>query len=189
MDNLSEILKNRTTPGILIFDMAVRLLYSNSEALEMVPGLQRPGKEGAKPAWEVPDEVRNICTQAQAGPCTTGDAISGLDYPVIKNDAGCFFSLRAFPIGDHGGEGEPTHIMVLVERITERHNVDLVKARERFDLSNREVAVLGLVCLGLTNKAISDKMFISEYTVKDHVKNIMKKMGVGNRSKIIAALQ
>lgn len=52
-------------------------------------------------------------------------------------------------------------------------------------LSDREVEVLDLVCHGLTNPEIGDKLFISPRTVEGHRKNIMEKMGVRNTAGMI----
>ncbi|HEX2900461.1 MAG TPA: response regulator transcription factor, partial [Bacteroidia bacterium] len=52
-------------------------------------------------------------------------------------------------------------------------------------LTDREVEVLGLVCRGLTNPEIGDKLFISARTVEGHRKNIMEKMGVRNTAGMI----
>lgn len=35
------------------------------------------------------------------------------------------------------------------------------------------------ICEGFTNREIAENRFISEYTVKVHIKNIMKKMQAG----------
>jgi DNA-binding NarL/FixJ family response regulator len=48
-------------------------------------------------------------------------------------------------------------------------------------LSQREMEIMKLVAKGYTNKEISHAMFISEYTVKNHLKNILKKLGIKNR--------
>jgi DNA-binding NarL/FixJ family response regulator len=48
-------------------------------------------------------------------------------------------------------------------------------------LSNREMEILKLVAKGYTNKEISNTIFISEYTVKNHLKNITKKLDIKNR--------
>ena len=45
-------------------------------------------------------------------------------------------------------------------------------------ISDREREVLRLVALGLTNKEISDKLFISAHTVIAHRKNITAKLGI-----------
>ena len=48
----------------------------------------------------------------------------------------------------------------------------------RQPLSDREVEVLHLLVLGLSNKEIADKLFISTYTVISHRKNISQKTGI-----------
>jgi two-component system response regulator DegU len=48
-------------------------------------------------------------------------------------------------------------------------------------LTKREYEVLTLIAEGLNNKDIADKLFISEKTVKNHVSNIFKKIGVNDR--------
>ena len=50
------------------------------------------------------------------------------------------------------------------------------------DLSNREGEVLQLVAEGASNKIIASTLFISQNTVKTHLRNIMNKLGVVNRS-------
>ena len=50
------------------------------------------------------------------------------------------------------------------------------------DLSKREEEVLLLVSKGASNKEIASTLFISENTVKTHLRNIMNKLGVVNRS-------
>jgi two-component system NarL family response regulator len=58
----------------------------------------------------------------------------------------------------------------------------LVAQMPRPDLSAREVEVLELVVQGLLNKQIAHALNISEYTVKNHVKNILEKLGVEDRT-------
>ncbi len=48
-------------------------------------------------------------------------------------------------------------------------------------LTEREQEILTLVAKGLRNKDIANAAFISEATVKVHLKNILKKLGVSSR--------
>ncbi|MHA2959682.1 response regulator [Priestia megaterium] len=48
-------------------------------------------------------------------------------------------------------------------------------------LSSRELEVLQLVAKGLSNRDISAQLFISEHTVKSHLKNILSKLHLENR--------
>jgi NarL family two-component system response regulator LiaR len=50
------------------------------------------------------------------------------------------------------------------------------------DLSEREVEVLRLIAAGLSNSAISERLFISEKTVKGHVSNILGKLHIMDRT-------
>ena len=49
-------------------------------------------------------------------------------------------------------------------------------------LTPRETAILQAIADGLTTKAISKDLWLSEHTVKFHLTNIYRKLGVSNRS-------
>ena len=53
-------------------------------------------------------------------------------------------------------------------------------------ISGREKEVLGLVAQGLTNKEIADKLVISENTARNHVSNILGKLGLSHRAQAAA---
>ncbi len=57
----------------------------------------------------------------------------------------------------------------------------------RPDLSAREVQVLQLIVRGLANKQIAFTLSIAEHTVKNHVKNILSKLGVQDRTQAATA--
>ncbi len=55
----------------------------------------------------------------------------------------------------------------------------------RYEISRREEDIIDKICEGLTNQQISDTLFISLQTVKDHSHNIYKKLGVKNRVQMV----
>jgi DNA-binding NarL/FixJ family response regulator len=57
----------------------------------------------------------------------------------------------------------------------------------RPDLSARELQVLELIVRGLANKQIAYSLSIAEHTVKNHVKNILSKLGVQDRTQAATA--
>ena len=65
-------------------------------------------------------------------------------------------------------------------------NVELAKRSGRnvlpAGLSKRELEVLKLASIGMTNSQIADELFISTYTVVRHVSNIMSKAQVSSRT-------
>ncbi len=60
-----------------------------------------------------------------------------------------------------------------------------VSSARRPTLTGREVEVLQSIASGLTSKEIGDKLFISENTVKNHVRNILDKLGMRSRNEAV----
>ncbi len=53
--------------------------------------------------------------------------------------------------------------------------------------TRREHDVIQLIAHGLSNREIGKRLYIGETTVKFHVRNIMRKLGVGRRAEIVYA--
>ena len=58
-------------------------------------------------------------------------------------------------------------------------------ASRRPTLTGREVEVLQRVAEGYTSRAIGELLFISENTVKNHVRNVLDKLGVHSRNEAV----
>jgi len=52
-------------------------------------------------------------------------------------------------------------------------------------LTSREIDVLRELSKGLTNREIANNLYISEYTVKNHLHSILDKLGVSNRREAV----
>lgn len=55
-------------------------------------------------------------------------------------------------------------------------------SKNNFGLSNRELEILAYVVKGASNRDIGISLFISEKTVKNHLSNIFRKLGVEDRT-------
>ena len=55
-------------------------------------------------------------------------------------------------------------------------------------VSGREAEVVSGVLQGRRNSEIAAELFISEYTVKDHLKHTFKKLSVASRGELLRAL-
>lgn len=169
-----------------MFDLEGRLAFANEQALELLTTLL----PADSPPDAIPEPILALCKKVQGGGEASmtlrspGPAGSGLPGGVLPPCA-----LRALPLGTPGSEAPATHTMVLMERIVEKHQIDLERARVTFQLSKREAEVLNLIGLGFTNKKIAEVLFISEHTVKDHIKSIMKKLDADSRGAVVAALR
>ena len=62
----------------------------------------------------------------------------------------------------------------------------LADSLAHLQLSERELQVLDQMALGKSNKEIGQQLYISEYTVKNHVKSVLKKLNAFGRTEAIA---
>jgi len=87
------------------------------------------------------------------------------------------------------GEGmvAPSVTMRLIEHFRERGERAGVPldAAALDDLTEREREVLGLVARGMTNRDIATHLFLSEGTVKTHVKRIFSKLALHDRAQAV----
>lgn len=58
--------------------------------------------------------------------------------------------------------------------------------KKDYQLSEREFDVLNLLVSGMNNEEISNKLFISPLTVKNHIRHIYQKLQVHSRSQVVA---
>lgn len=83
-------------------------------------------------------------------------------------------------------EGIPNAIAVSVHGATAEDILALV-ARAH-GLSARERELVALVLEGLSTRELAERMFISRYTVQDHLKSVFAKLGVRSRRELVTGM-
>lgn len=73
--------------------------------------------------------------------------------------------------------------IILTERMPD--SLFIKEKLKQTELTPRQREVAYLASIGLSNKEIAQKLFISEYTVKDHCKELYQKIGISKRSQLI----
>jgi DNA-binding NarL/FixJ family response regulator len=78
----------------------------------------------------------------------------------------------------------------MASKLLNEFNALAKKAEERQQypaptLTSRELEVLKFVARGMSNRDIADSLFISENTVKNHVRNILEKLHLHNRMEAV----
>ncbi|HDR1468544.1 TPA: response regulator [Pasteurella multocida] len=102
-----------------------------------------------------------------------------------------------FTLIDAGADGyllkdtEPDALLSQIQRIAQgevpkRLIKDALIERQMnadpiYSLTDREMDVLRLIATGLSNKQIAGQLFISEETVKVHIRNLLRKLNVHSR--------
>src|SRR5512135_372096 len=57
--------------------------------------------------------------------------------------------------------------------------------QEKYGITAREGEVVRLLLEGKNNKEITEELFISDHTVKNHIHHIYQKLGIKNRVQLI----
>jgi DNA-binding NarL/FixJ family response regulator len=81
----------------------------------------------------------------------------------------------------HAASREETRLSKRVQEKVVRRAV----GEEGIHLTKRELEVLRLMGQGWTNKRIAKELYITERTVRFHVENILRKLGVGSRTEAV----
>ncbi|BEO43656.1 DNA-binding response regulator [Serratia marcescens] len=98
---------------------------------------------------------------------------------VLKNEPPELFARAVFALNDNQ-EWFPDG-----NEFTVKSNHEHLK---KFNLTPRQIDVLNMMMRGLPNKRIAAQLSISEPTVKEHISNILKKIGVNSRVEAITLL-
>jgi DNA-binding NarL/FixJ family response regulator len=86
-----------------------------------------------------------------------------------------------------GGEAvcPPVLSMALFRFVGQQSALSAISAKAELGLSRREQQLVELLAERLTNKEIAAQLNLSEQTVKNHVHNILRKLGANDRVKVV----
>ncbi len=79
----------------------------------------------------------------------------------------------------------PEYIQRILACIRRDEAVETAAASQVEKLSERELEVLRLIAVGLSNREIAEQLYLSTGTIKTHVHNICGKLGVSNRTQAV----
>ena len=78
----------------------------------------------------------------------------------------------------------PRIARAVVTKASRQSQLDVVRAEAcgETGLTARELEVLEMVSRGLPNRAVAEELFLSDQTVKRHLRKVYRKLGVANRT-------
>lgn len=141
-------------------ESAVLVLTSDDDP-ELIAGMLRGGAQGylVHGQFDPPELLRAVLSVA-----------AGLGWlsPVAA-------SVAASALRDQVARERARHREAEQERL----------ARKRFGLTEREEEVLDLLCQGLSNASIAQRLVLTEKTVKNHLHHIFTKLQVSSRTEAV----
>jgi DNA-binding CsgD family transcriptional regulator len=165
-------------PGTALFDAAGALTSLDEQA-------ERLFAEIGGPHWaSVPlpmSPVRAVVARASAIHAGTdrGQATARLRAP-----SGRWLTVHASRL--RGADGGPGPVALTVEPAKSAQIAPIVV--EAYALTPREQQITRAVARGLANQEIAAELFLSPHTVRDHLKAVFAKVGVGSRGELVAKL-
>jgi DNA-binding NarL/FixJ family response regulator len=152
-------LVERRNPDLVLLDLHMPGL----SGLECITELKRCSPEVKTVVISASDDRASIDSALLAGASAyILKSVSPVDIPTLlrQASAGAVYHVASAPRPRNGEQTTPAGP----------------------DLTPRETTILMAVAGGLTTKAISQDLWLSEHTVKFHLTNIYRKLGVSNRS-------
>jgi DNA-binding CsgD family transcriptional regulator len=167
----------RPGPVVLLLSPQLQVLGQTPETHEYLRVLVPPG-DGRAP---IPASAYNVGAQLLA---VEADVDRNPPSARVHLAEGLWVSLGAARIGD----AEPSsdrNIAVTIEEASPAKRVSLYG--RAFGLSAREIELLGHLMTGTDTRELARRMFLSEYTVQDHLKSIFSKTSTRTRRSLLSS--
>ena len=149
----------QTSPDLIILDLNMKGL----SGLDTLKGLRAEGIDARIIILTVSDAKNDIFTLIDAG--ADGYLLKDTEPEILLEQI------------KRAAQGEVTLSESIKELLLEhQHEQDPIDS-----LTDREMDVLRLIATGLSNKQIAGQLFISEETVKVHIRNLLRKLNVHSR--------
>jgi len=161
----SELLQlvERRKPGVVLMDLKM----PGTPALECIQRIAETSPEIRTIVLSAYDDRSTIDSALNAGATAyVVKSVKPIDLASVlrQSSTGAVFHAAPAPRTGNRSEGGATEDPLLTER---------------------ERTILGAVASGLTTAAISHQLWVSQHTVKFHLTNIYRKLGVENRASAI----
>ena len=162
--------------GVLLLNSQLRPVHYNAEAANI---LGYPKKLGEAPSIEAVLPPTRFQLADLAKP--TSPSVIGFTSGRRR------YRCRVFMLDSSSNPDSrlQPRVVIMLEREA-KQQVDITQWSNEFQLTGRERETVKLLLRGLTSKEIAQEMNISPNTVKSFLKLVMAKVGVSNRTGLVA---
>ena len=154
-------------PDLVMLD----LLMPGMSGLEVVGALQKASPRSRVVLLTASESAEDLLAAVKAG--ASGYLTKDIPLPRLVEDM--------HDVLDGGAAISPAMGGKLFSAFRDLLRHSGATAVRRPELTGREIEILGLVGAGKTSREIAEELFISENTVRNHVRNILDKLGLKSR--------
>jgi DNA-binding CsgD family transcriptional regulator len=175
---MDSITSEVTQKGIMILNKALKPVYLNRNADSVLSVLRQGNAEQPGSVWQLPQQLQEMCLEVGdncGAKDSTGTAVRELTVIADGRERNIWVRVRLMhPPGSK-------HVFLV---FLGQDEMVLNKAQHlcELGLTRREREVASLVCEGLSNGEVADRLCISGYTVENHLRSVYAKTGVKNRT-------
>ena len=173
--------------GIILLDPEIRPIYINLKARHFCQLLKGIDEKSSFNVMNIETGLPRIIVQdckKLALPNEASISLPGQNNRIVGIKNKTRYYLQYFPVTLSPAVQTAPYFVVLLSELTRYNRNTEEILTEQQKLSQREEDIARYVSLGLTNKQIAEKLFISPYTVQNHLKNIFRKTGLDSRTKL-----
>ena len=174
--------------GVVLFNSSGQLLFMNHEAQIYIRQLQ-PLSTRENGTCLIPEDIHALVRELIS-------RLMHCDHPkdceAIQVERLCFAAdqrllLRGLCIPDVP-LARNSRLLIVMEKLNQKLECPDANIQQRYHLTEREQMVIIYLMLGFTNKEIANRLNLSEYTVKEHLKRIMQKTKTTTRTGLLARM-
>lgn len=172
--------------GVVLFSSAGQLLFMNHEAQSYIRQLQ-PSTAKENGTCLIPEDIHAVVRELMTRLMLCNNP---KDCETIQVERICYglkhLLLRGICVPD-----EPlvqSRLFIIMEKLNQEPQPPVDNIQQRYHLTEREQMVIIYLMLGFTNKEIANRLNLSEYTVKEHLKRIMQKTKTITRTGLLARM-
>jgi DNA-binding CsgD family transcriptional regulator len=171
--------------GILILDRSLTPIYYNDAAHRILSCIHRLDGQHRSFPYDLPENLHNAAKELLVAVINSPPHRSGTGIDLILSTANhakkVVAHLRAIIHDDHGPK-------ILISINPQKKHLNFDTALRKQSISPRELDLVHLLAEGKKNSEIAEALFISEYTVENHLRSIYRKMDVKNRTALVHKL-
>jgi len=178
----AALASKRTGPGIFLFSQECHLLFANKQALQFNQRLSEAGRCQTAQGLIAPS-IMKFCEEVSASLRLKPEP---KDWETYKLERIAFAQphsllLRGIEIS------RIRSVLIPIETMREQQHAE-PGFRSAVHLTERQRTVLSCLARGMTNKEIANQIGLSEHTVRDPMKLLMRRTGTSTRTGLLARI-